>query len=225
MDMPHAKRRSEVPGGQHDRCDTADDHDIMSSPPDRYPSELSCTVTGRKGVVIHLRPIRSDDGRRLAEFHARLSAQSVYRRFFFVHPRLTAAEIERFTHVDYQDRLALVATDHDRLTAVGRYERVPGTAEAEVAFVVADEAQHQGIGTILLEQLAAAALDHGITTFVAETLAENREMIDVFMKSGFHVSAGNEHGTVTVRFPIEPDEGYRTARAGRHPGLEEGPRG
>ena len=75
-----------------------------------------------------------------------------------------------------------------------------------MAFVVADEFQHRGLATLLLEHLAAAALEHGITTFVAETLAENHEMIDVFMKSGFHVTAGHEYGTVTVRFPIEPDD-------------------
>ena len=161
------------------------------STPDPYPAELVCTVEGRDGAVFDLRPIRSDDGGRLVEFHAGLSTQSVYRRFFFVHPRLTAAEVEKFTHVDYKDRLALVATDGDRLIAVGRYERLPETVEAEVAFVVADEFQHRGLATLLLEHLASAALEHGITTFVAETLAENQDMIDVFTKSGFHVSARN----------------------------------
>ena len=80
----------------------ADEHAVMEPLPDRYPSELACTVEGRDGALFHLRPIRSDDGDRLAEFHGRLSTQSVYRRFFFVHPRLSAAEIERFTHVDYR---------------------------------------------------------------------------------------------------------------------------
>ncbi len=190
--------------------------------PDRYPAELSCTAEGRDGLIVHLRPIRSDDGERLVEFHGHLSTQSVYRRFFFVHPRLSAAEIEKFTHVDYQDRLALVATDGSRLIAVGRYERIPGTPEAEVAFVVADEFQHRGIATLLLEHLASAALDHGITTFAAETLAENHDMIDVFMKSGFHVTASYQYGTMTVRFPIEPDDGYRAACAARHHQLEDG---
>ena len=193
----------------------------MNVLPDGYPVELSCAVEGRDGAIFHLRPIRPDDADRLAEFHGRLSTQSVYRRFFFVHPRLTPAEIERFTHVDYRDRLALVATDGERLTAVGRYERVPGTAEAEVAFVVADEFQHRGLATLLLEHLAAAAVEHGMTAFVAETLAENHEMIDVFMKSGFRVTTSNDHGTVAVRFPIEPDGGHRSACATRHHRLED----
>lgn len=182
----------------------------------RFPDELACDVETMDGSTVHLRPIRSDDGDRLAAFHQGLSADSVYHRFFFAHPRLSSGEIERFTNVDYTERLALVAEDGKRLIAVGRYERIPGTAEAEVAFVVADEAQHRGIGTLLLEHLAAAALRTGISTFVAQTLADNRSMLDVFMKSGFPVSSSTDFGTVSVRFPIEPNDDYRAALAARH---------
>ncbi len=183
----------------------------------RYPNELACDVVTIGGSTVHLRPIRPDDGGRLMEFHQRLSPQSVYRRFFFMHLRLSVAETERFTHVDYVDRLALVAEDAGQLVAVGRYERLPGTADAEVAFVVADEFQHQGIGTKLLEHLADAALKNGITAFVAQTLSDNHDMLEVFMNSGFHVTSSREHATVNVRFPIEPDGAYRAARAARHP--------
>jgi GNAT superfamily N-acetyltransferase len=186
----------------------------------RYPVELACDEPVRGGGSVHLRPIRPDDAGRLVEFHGRLSPQSVYHRFFFVHPRLSAPEIERFTHVDYEDRLALVALDGDRLVAVGRYERLPGTDEAEAAFVVADDFQHRGIATLLLEHLAAAAHQAGIETFVAQTLAENHEMLGVFMSSGFRVTTASEYGTVTVRFPIEPDDRYRSACADRRRGLE-----
>ncbi len=182
----------------------------------RYPSELAGDVETVGGLTVHLRPIRPDDGGRLREFHERLSPQSVYRRFFFMHLRLSVAETERFTHVDYVDRLALVAEHAGRLVAVGRYERLPGTADAEVAFVVADEFQHQGIGTTLLERLAEAALKNGVTAFVAQTLSENRDMLDVFMNSGFHVTSTRDYGTVNVRFPIQPDDAYRSACAERH---------
>ena len=183
-----------------------------------YPFELVDDVETTTGTTVHLRPIRPDDGGHLTEFHEHLSPQSVYRRFFFMHPRLSAAETQRFTHVDYVDRLALVAEHGDRLVAVGRYDRIPGTADAEVAFVVADDFQHQGIGTILLEQLAGAAWKKGITAFIALTLSENRDMLEVFMKSGFHVTSSSSYGTVSVRFPIQSDDAYRLAYAGRHQG-------
>jgi GNAT superfamily N-acetyltransferase len=168
----------------------------------QYPAGLEC-VEVLAGVVVQVRPIRADDGGPLAEFHRRLSPQSVYRRYFFAHPTLSETEIERLTHVDYVDRLALVALVDGRLEGVGRYERLPGTPDAEVAFVVADAFQHHRIGSSLLRHLAESAVANGITTFVAETLAENRPMLAVFMNSGFDVSSQSDHGTVSLRFLIE----------------------
>ncbi len=169
-----------------------------------YPDGLVSDMVTPGGDRIHIRPIRSGDAAGLQAFHRRLSDRSVYRRFFFVHPVLSPPEIEHFTHVDYVDRLALVAERGDRIVAVGRYERTPATSEAEVAFVVADEYQHHGIGTVLLRQLADAALGRGITVFTAQTLAENHAMLAVFHKSGFPVTTTTESETVSVRFPIQP---------------------
>ncbi|MGO8873766.1 MAG: N-acetyltransferase family protein [Acidimicrobiales bacterium] len=180
-----------------------------------FPHELVCDAETMDGSTVHLRPIRPDDGERLVAFHRGLSPDSVYHRFFFAHPQLSDQEIERFTHVDYVDRLALVAEEGGRLIAVGRYERMAGSPEAEVAFIVADEAQHRGIGTLLLDHLAEAAWRAGITTFVAETLADNRSMLDVFTHSGFPVTSSVDFATVNVRFPIEPDDDYRAALAAR----------
>lgn len=169
-----------------------------------YPAELACLVRTRDGSTIAIRPIRPDDGSRLVEFHEHLSTLSTYQRFFFVHPRLSELEIDRFTHVDYKDRLALVAHSGDKLIAVGRYERIPDTTEAEVAFVVADELQHRGIATLLLEHLAQAARANGISTFVAETLFGNRDMLDVFSHSDFEVTTRTDGELVHVRLSIEP---------------------
>ncbi len=169
----------------------------------------------RDGATVVFRPIRPDDGDALAAFHDGLSTRSVYRRFFFVHPHLSGPEVERFTRVDYVDRMAYVVEEDGRMVAVGRYERIPGTTEAEVAFVVTDDHQHLGIGTLLLDHLADAARGHGIECFTAQTLSENREMLAVFLSSGFPVTTSSEGGTVTVRFPIDPCEGYTRARASR----------
>ncbi len=171
--------------------------------PDGYPRDLAWDLQTREGVTVHLRPIRPDDASRLTEFHEHLSARSVYLRYFTVHTKLSEKELDRFTHVDYVDRLALIAEVDGRLVAVGRYERIPGTREAEVAFIVADDFQRQGIGTHLLDHLATAALANGITEFSAQTLAENRSMMDVFINSGFPVSSTTKYGTVSVRFPID----------------------
>ena len=172
------------------------------NPPAGYPAELESEGRTRDGETIRLRPIRPDDRPSLMEFHEHLSDQSIFRRYFFLHPHLSPTELEHLTNVDYVDRLAFVVTVAGQLVAVGRYERMPGTKEAEVAFVVADSHQHHGLGSLLLGRLAEAARDRGIETFTAQTMVENREMIDVFMNSGFPVTTTREWGTVFVRFPI-----------------------
>lgn len=186
------------------------------TPAARYPAELVCDIPTAEGTTIHLRPIRPDDAPGLVRFHQGLSPQSIYRRFFSVHPKLSEAEVTWFTCVDYVNRLALVAEDGDRLVAVGRYDKSPASAEAEVAFVVLDEYQHHGIGTLLLERLAEAAWRNGVTTFVASTLADNRAMQHVFASSGFKVTRVLDRGIVSFRFSIEPDDAYRQACAARH---------
>jgi GNAT superfamily N-acetyltransferase len=183
--------------------------------PVNYPRELERDVVSDESTPYHLRPIRPDDAAALMAFHRHLAPHSVYLRFFSFHPALSEAEVQRFTCVDYVNRLALVAELDGCLIAVGRFDSKPGDSEAEVAFVVADEYQHHGIGSLLLDALAEAARDRGITTFRAETLYENHTMLDVFRHTGFPVSSSVEYGTVTLRFPIEPTETYRAALAER----------
>ena len=113
--------------------------------------------------------------------------------------------------MDHHTRVALVAELGDRLVGVARYDREPGTDSAEVAFVVSDEHQGRGIGTVLLEHLAAAARERGITRFVAETLAHNRQMLGVFRAAGFAERTRIEGGVVHVELLIEPTDRARAA--------------
>ena len=180
-----------------------------------YPVELERDVLTRKGERVHLRPICPDDAAALVAFHEGLSAHSVYMRFFGFHPLLSPREVERFTQVDYVDRLALVVEARGRLVAVGRFDRVLGTSTAEVAFLVDDAYQHQGIGTLLADELAAAAWARGVTDLVADTLPENSGMLEVFRCTGFPVTSAFEDGVVRVRFPIVPVPAYTEALSRR----------
>ncbi|HET9090195.1 MAG TPA: GNAT family N-acetyltransferase [Acidimicrobiales bacterium] len=174
--------------------------------PENYPRALDRTVTLADGQLVHLRPIHPGDAPALVAFHARLSSDSVYRRYFSFHPELSETEVTWLTTVDYVDRLALVVVVDDALVAVGRYDRLPGTETAEVAFLVADEFQHRGLGMLLLKDLATAARRHAITTFVAETQASNRDMMGVFEGSGFNVTSSLDAEIISVRFRIAPYE-------------------
>ena len=127
-------------------------------------------------------PITPGDAAGLAAFHRSLSSRTVYFRFFAPYPELSEADLQRFTNVDYADRLALVATQGGELVGVGRYDRINDT-EAEVAFTIRDEHQGRGLGSVLLEQLAAAAREQGIERFVAEVLPSNARMIGTFTEA------------------------------------------
>ncbi len=136
-------------------------------------------VTLRSGEQAVLRPIGPGDAIRLVQFHERLSDRTVYFRFFAAHPHLTPEEIERFTHVDHVDREAYVAVLDDRIIGVGRWDRAEDSS-AEVAFVISDDYQHQGLGSVLFSLLAEQATSHGISTFFAELLPQNRGMRRLF---------------------------------------------
>ena len=168
------------------------------------PGHWAADVVTTDGGTVHVRPMTPADADALVAFHGRLSPRTIHFRFFSPRPRLTPREVERFTTVDHDDRVALVAELGDRLVAVARYDRLPGTASAEVAFVVDDEHQGRGLGTLLLEHLAAAARERGITRFFADTLPDNRRMIGVFRDAGWATSAKLEDGVVRIEFAIEP---------------------
>jgi GNAT superfamily N-acetyltransferase len=170
----------------------------------RYPTELETDIVVHTGATLHMRPIRSDDATKLIAFHHHLSFDSIYRRYFSIHPELSPAEVAHLTEVDYVDRLALVIEDGDELVAVGRYDRYPSTSTAEVAFVVRDDYQHLGLGHRLLEGLADAARARGITTLSAETLFENHDMMSVFRHSGFPMTTSSSRGEIDVSLSIEP---------------------
>ncbi|HEY6745906.1 MAG TPA: GNAT family N-acetyltransferase [Mycobacteriales bacterium] len=180
-----------------------------------YPAGWEADVVVSDGGVVHVRPIRPEDADALVAFHATLSDRTRYLRYFGPYPRITERDLYRFTHVDHHRRVALVAVLGDDLIGVGRYDRIGERPDAEVAFVVADAHQGRGIGTVLLEHLAAAARERGIQRFVAEVLAENSRMVRVFTDAGYSAQYRYESGVVELTFPIAPTDQSRAVAAER----------
>jgi acetyltransferase len=117
------------------------------------------------GTRVAIRPIRPDDKHELAEGLERLSDESVQRRFLAPKARFTQAELRYLTEVDGHDHVALVAE---------RLDRVADDPEtAEMAIVVADAFQGRGLGSLLADALAEAALEHGVRRFSATILSDN----------------------------------------------------
>ena len=178
---------------------------MASETPAGYPRTWEADVALRDGSVAHVRPILPADADGLRAFHAGQSEESIYLRFFAPLRELSDRDVDRFTHVDYRKRVALVVTLRDRIIGIGRYDAIDSTS-AEVAFNISDHYQGRGIGSILLEHLAAVAQEQGISRFTAEVLPQNRRMLGVFSEAGYDVSRHIEDGVVGVTFDISPTE-------------------
>ncbi|TCP55198.1 acyl-CoA synthetase (NDP forming) [Tamaricihabitans halophyticus] len=202
MDRSDEKRDPDAVAGSAEQPEQAD----QRRDPYDYPRRWEADVVLADGGTVHLRPITPADQDAILAFHGRLSDRTRYFRYFGPYPRMPQRDLERFTNVDHHDRVAFVALLGDDIVSVGRYERLGESNQAEVAFVVEDSHQGRGLGSILLEHLAAAARECGLTSFVAEVLAENPQMVRVFREAGYQVSRALEEGVLHLEFDIDPTE-------------------
>ena len=178
-----------------------------TEPPEpQPPAHWEADIVAADGGTVHLRPIGAGDADGLVGLMERSSDQTRYYRFFGPVKRLSEKDLRRFTHVDHDNRVAFVLLLGDQLIGVGRYDRYPDTDDAEVAFLIEDAHQGRGLGSVLLEHLAAAALERGIKRFVAEVLAQNNRMVRVFLDAGYTPTRTYEEGVVHLAFPIAPTE-------------------
>jgi GNAT superfamily N-acetyltransferase len=141
---------------------------------------------GRGGdCEFSVRPIAQNDAEALVRFHGQLSDQTIRLRYFNLHRNLAPDEVAHLTGVDGFNRVAYVVEHEGEIVGVGRYDRADKPCRAEVAFVLADEFQHHGLGPVLLERLVETAKHAGIGEFCASVLAENATMLAVFHSAGF----------------------------------------
>lgn len=162
------------------------------------------------GTSIRLRPISPDDDEKMLRLFDRLSPSTIYARFFGMVPRFSDTEIQRFTHIDFNNELAIVGTVFDevepegeKLVAVGRYIRLPTPTHAEVALTVEDAYQSHGIGTLLLGELLYFACHADIKVLEAEVLAENTHMLHLFNHLGLRTTSSFQGGVVHIEVPLE----------------------
>jgi acetyl coenzyme A synthetase (ADP forming)-like protein len=169
---------------------------------------------------VHLRPRRDGDQDAIVDLYARMSDHSRYLRFAGPTTSDRAGQLESRATVDLDHHFAVVAELGDRLVGVAGYFRDGDDDSAEVAFAVADDQQGRGLGTIMLEYLAAAALEQGIHRFVAWVLSGNQKMLTVFRNAGFEIHKTSGAGTVEITFDIAPTPGSIAARQAREHSAE-----
>jgi RimJ/RimL family protein N-acetyltransferase len=153
------------------------------------------------GTVITIRPIGAKDLALEQEFVNGLSAHTGYQRLMSTR-RPSLEELVRFTDIDHERELALIATtpvqDRERQIGVARYvkeESSPG--DAEFAIILSDDWQGRGLGTTLLMSLVVAARSHGVRRLVGTTLSVNSGMLALGRKLGFKLATDSRLATIT----------------------------
>ncbi|HZS68658.1 MAG TPA: GNAT family N-acetyltransferase [Burkholderiales bacterium] len=153
------------------------------------------------GTPITIRPITAADFGLEQEFVSRLSPASGYQRLMSARP-LSAEEIRRFTDIDYEHEMALIATTsvdgRERQIGVARYVKDESAAgDAEFAIVLSDDWQARGLGTKLLASLLAAARAQGVRRVVATTLSPNNAMLALARRLGFTLAPNSAAPSIT----------------------------
>jgi len=157
-----------------------------------YPQELEHYDTLRDGTQIFLRPIKPPDEPALSEMLYSLSEASVQKRYMTRTRAFPHRDIQQLTNIDYRNDLAIVGVvpgvSGDEIVAIGQYFLDPKTQAAEVAFLVQDEWQKKGLGTLLLDYITKVARQRGVKRFYAKVLPNNKPMLTIFYNSGYKVN-------------------------------------
>lgn len=178
-----------------------------------YPSELAQTLALRDGTAVELRPIRPEDAALEQRFVAELSEESRYFRFFYRLHELTPRMLARFTQVDYDREMALVAVAPDaaspggrRFIGVARYIANPDGESAEFAVVVADDWHRRGVARLLMSRLVACARKRGLARLQGSVLRANHDMLRFVASFGFSIADDpDDPEQVIVTLPLSGD--------------------
>jgi acetyltransferase len=156
-----------------------------------YPAHLVSEWTAPNGARVTVRPIRPEDAEIEREFVKQLSPEAKYFRFMSAIRELSPQMLARFTQIDYDREMALIAVTardgREEEAGVARYITNPDGASCEFAIVVDDEWQARGLGRRLMTQLIEVGRLRGLTTMSGDILAANQAMLALAASLGFAI--------------------------------------
>jgi acetyltransferase len=183
-------------------------HLVISPYPDQYETQ----ATTRGLIKIFIRPIRPEDAPLMAELFDSLSTRSIYQRFFSLMKRLPTHMLARFTQIDYDREIALVAFREERRTAqmlgISRINIDHDLKNAEFSILVGDAWQGKGVGAELLKNSLRIARERGIESIWGLVLTENTQMLALGKKMGFKIHRVPESNTFEMRIDLKTQLGF-----------------
>jgi acetyltransferase len=197
-------------------------YDHLSIPP--YPANLTQSWRLSDGSGVTVRPIRPEDAAIEAAFVKALSPESRHFRFLNSPRELTPEMLARFTQIDYDREMALVAVQQrdgaEVEIGVARYVANPDGLSCEFAIVLADSLQGRGLGRQLLARLIEIARDRGLKSMIGCVLAENPRMLELCRKLGFVIGATEPGATRRVVLDLSRPAGEMTRQTSARVAVE-----
>lgn len=168
--------------------------------------EWTWTTAARDGTSITIRPLRRDDEQREIAFITSLSERTRYFRMFTPLKFLSPQQLSQFMDVDYDRRMALVATigagDQETFIGVARYAATDQPDRAELGVTVTDAWQRRGIATILMRALMRFAKRHGFRELSGVVLPDNHAMIELARSLGFTLAFDPVEHVMRISHPL-----------------------
>jgi acetyltransferase len=176
--------------------------------------EWTWVTVDRVGAAIKIRPLRADDEQREIAFIGSLSERTRFFRMFTPLRFLSPELLSQFMNVDYDRRMALVATvgnaETETFVGVARYGPTDRPEQAELGVTVADAWQRRGIATLLIRALLRFAREHGFRELAGIVLPDNHAMLALARRLGFRIEHdGAEHVMKICRSTDDSDAATR----------------
>lgn len=151
----------------------------------------------KNGKKILFRPLSPKDDYKILEFYNDLGQETVYFRFFSRKKTVSLRLVRKYTRIDYEKQIAIVAVHDEKIIGVAHLISEK-EGSAEMAVIVTDNWQHNGIGTALLESLVNIAREKDIRHLFGIILRDNKKILRTIDKFGFKVRKKYDHGDIEV---------------------------
>lgn len=162
-------------------------------------------------TTVCIRPVEPGDHEQVRGLYEEMSPENLRLRFFAVSRRSAAMAADRACAPPHPGYRALLAETHGQVIGLAEYASGDDTTTADISIAVADGLHHRGVGTLLVEHLASAARAEGITTFTADALSENHEVLKLFADLGLRTTRRFEGPEVRCTVELGEDETYLSA--------------
>jgi acyl-CoA hydrolase/ribosomal protein S18 acetylase RimI-like enzyme len=209
--IAHPDHRERLMEEARDRKLVYADQEAVSEFDDFHLHSYERKFTAANGRPIHMRLIRPTDEDMMRDLFYACSAETLYHRFFTKMQSMPHRKLKKFVSVDYEKNMALVSVtredEREMIVAVGRYSVDKSSNSAEVAFIVRDDWQGQGLGVSMFHQLLEVARKRGIMNFTADVLHDNARMLHIFHKCApTAIKSTLEGGVYHLSFSIRPGD-------------------